>query len=38
MVDDILYIYWIDVKSDDIDIATNEIVSKFEKYLSKIYD
>ncbi len=38
MVDDILYVHWIDVKSDDIDIATNEIVSKFEKYLSKIYD
>ena len=38
MVDDTLYIHWIDVKSDDIEIATKEIVSKFEKYLTKIYD
>ncbi len=38
MIDDTLYIHWIDVKSDDIEIATKEIVSKFEKYLTKIYD
>ncbi len=35
--DDKLYIHWIDVKSDDIEKATNEIVRKFEKYLEVIY-
>ena len=38
IIDDTLYIHWIDVKSDDINIATKEIVTKFETYLSKIYD
>jgi len=35
--EDMLYIHWIDVKSDDINLATQEIVSKFEKYLEVIY-
>ncbi|MFO8235605.1 MAG: Na+/H+ antiporter subunit E [Bacteroidales bacterium] len=35
--DDTLYIHWIDVKSDDINEATKQIVRKFEKYLEKIY-
>ncbi len=35
--DDILYIHWIDVESDDIDVATEKIVKKFEKILVKIY-
>ena len=35
--DDILYIHWIDVKSEDIEIATEKIVKKFEKILVKIY-
>ena len=35
--DDILYIHWIDVQSEDIDEATKTIVRKFEKYLEKIY-
>ena len=35
--DDILYIHWIDVESEDIDIATEKIVKKFEKILVKIY-
>ena len=35
--DDILYIHWIDVKSEDIDVATEKIVKKFEKILVKIY-
>jgi multicomponent Na+:H+ antiporter subunit E len=35
--DDILYIHWIDVKSEDINEATEQIVRKFEKYLEKIY-
>lgn len=34
---DILYIHWIDAESDDIDIATEKIVKKFEKILVKIY-
>ncbi len=32
-----LYIHWVDVRSDDINKATNEIVRKFEKYLEVIY-
>lgn len=35
--DDILYIHWIDVESEDIDVATEKIVKKFEKILIKIY-
>ena len=31
------YIHWIDVTSDDIDGATKQIVSKFEKYLEVIF-
>jgi len=38
IIDDTLFIHWIDVKSDNIENATKLIVSKFEKYLSKIYD
>lgn len=34
---DILYIHWIDVESEDIDVATEKIVKKFEKILVKIY-
>ena len=35
--DDIIYIHWIDVESEDIDVATEKIVKKFEKILVKIY-
>jgi len=35
--DDTLYIHWIDVESEDIDVATEKIVKKFEKILVKIY-
>ena len=38
LIDDKLFIHWIDVKDKDINIATEQIVSKFEKYLFKIYD
>ncbi len=38
MIDDTLFVHWIDVKSEDIEVATKEIVSKFEHYLTKIYD
>ena len=32
-----LYIHWIDVRNDDINKATYDIVNKFEKYLEVIY-
>lgn len=35
--DDILYVHWIDVESEDIEVATEKIVKKFEKILVKIY-
>jgi multicomponent Na+:H+ antiporter subunit E len=35
--DDSLFIHWINVSSPDIEAATQEIVSKFEKYLEVIY-
>ena len=34
---DYIYIHWIDVKSDDIELATEAIVRKFEKYLEVMY-
>ncbi|PIV39786.1 MAG: cation:proton antiporter [Candidatus Omnitrophica bacterium CG02_land_8_20_14_3_00__42_8] len=34
----ILYIHWIDVKTQDIDKATQEIVGKFENILKKIFE
>lgn len=34
----ILYIHWIDVKTQDIDKATELIVSNFEKILKKIFE
>jgi multicomponent Na+:H+ antiporter subunit E len=33
-----LYIHWVDVKSQDIDVATQMIVSKFEKVLKRIFE
>ncbi|MFH1942123.1 MAG: Na+/H+ antiporter subunit E [bacterium] len=36
--DEFLYIHWINVRYKDIDKATQNIVSKFEKYLIKIFD
>ncbi len=35
--EDTLYIHWIDVQTEDIKGATEQIVRKFEKYLEKIY-
>ncbi len=32
-----LYIHWIDIKSDDIETATNTIVSTFERHLEVIF-
>jgi multicomponent Na+:H+ antiporter subunit E len=33
-----LYIHWIDVKSQDVDEATQMIVNKFEKILKRIFE
>ena len=33
-----LYIHWVDVKSQDIDKATEMIVSKFERVLKRIFE
>ena len=37
ILEDTLYIHWIDVKTEDTQEATEYIVRKFEKYLEKIY-
>jgi len=37
IIDDRMFIHWIDVTSTDIDEATRAIVSKFEKYLEVMY-
>ncbi len=37
VIDDRMFIHWIDVTSTDIDEATRAIVSKFEKYLEVMY-
>jgi multicomponent Na+:H+ antiporter subunit E len=34
----VLYVHWIDVKSKDIETATEIIVGRFERILSKIFD
>jgi multicomponent Na+:H+ antiporter subunit E len=36
--DDYLYIHWINVKSDDVDEATREIVARFEGLLRRIFE
>ena len=35
--DDSFFIHWIDVKDEDVKVASKEIVEKFEKYLEVIY-
>lgn len=37
VVDDSFFIHWIDVKDESVDVASQEIVKKFEKYLEVIY-
>ena len=37
ILDDRMFIHWIDVSSTDIEEATRTIVSKFEKYLEVMY-
>ena len=36
--DDELCIHWVDVQSENIEEATREIVSGFEKYLEVIFE
>ena len=38
IVDDSIFIHWIDVKSTDKTEATAKIVKRFENIISKIYD
>ncbi len=38
IVDDNLYIHWINVQAEDIEGATQEIVSKFEGMLRRIFE
>ncbi len=35
--DEYLYIHWIEIKHDDLEGATQDIVAKFEKYLEVIF-
>jgi multicomponent Na+:H+ antiporter subunit E len=35
--DDILFIHWLDVKTTDIDEATEALVAPFEKHLEKVF-
>lgn len=35
--DEYLYIHWIEIKHDDLEGATKDIVQKFEKYLEVIF-
>jgi multicomponent Na+:H+ antiporter subunit E len=35
--DDYYYIHWIDVTTQDVEKASREIVSKFEKYLEVMF-
>ncbi len=37
IVDDTLYVHWIDVTTQDSEKATREIAAKFERYLEVIY-
>jgi multicomponent Na+:H+ antiporter subunit E len=34
----LLYIHWIDVKTEDIEKATQQIVQKFERVLKKVFE
>jgi multicomponent Na+:H+ antiporter subunit E len=37
-IDDNLYIHWINILSDDPEVETELIVSKFEKFLKRIFE
>jgi len=36
--EDTFYVHWINVDHDDVEQATQDLVSKFEKYLEVLYD
>ena len=38
VVDDHLYVHWINVKSDNIEEATKDIVARFETFLRRIFE
>ena len=38
LVDDILFVHWIYVRSEDPDVYSQKIAGKFEKYIKKIFD
>lgn len=38
LVDDILYVHWIYVKSFDPEVYQHEVAGRFEKYIKRIFD
>jgi multicomponent Na+:H+ antiporter subunit E len=38
LLDDILYVHWIYVKSEDPEVYSRKITGKFEKYIKKIFE
>jgi multicomponent Na+:H+ antiporter subunit E len=38
IVDDHLYIHWVDVKAQDVEQASRRIAASFEKFLEVIFD
>ena len=38
LMDDILYVHWIYVKSEDPEVYSRKITGKFEKYIKKIFE
>lgn len=38
IVDDMLYVHWIYVRSDDPEVYSQKISGKFEKYIKKIFE
>ena len=38
LVDDILFVHWIYVRSEDPEVYSRKIAGKFEKYIKKIFD
>ncbi|MFO8235813.1 MAG: Na+/H+ antiporter subunit E [Bacteroidales bacterium] len=38
VIDDVMYIHWIYISSDDPAVYTNKVSGRFEKYIKKIFD
>lgn len=38
IIDDILYVHWIYVRSEDPEVYSQKIAGKFEKYIKKIFE